>query len=403
LTLIDSPKQNPAGRVRLIVITSVILLLAAITGFAWQTGYLARLLQDPVASDQHVRELAVLPGKPDAPLPEVLPTVDPLTALARNDATPFVAGPIASARAFRFTGTTGDRLEATECLALTAMAEAGGSDPGQRAVIQVVLNRARHPAFPKTICGVVFQGSERTTGCQFSYTCDGSLARRYSDAAWQAARKRARDALDGFVFRPVGLATHYHTNWVYPYWSSSLDKVAQVETHLFFRWRGYWGTPAAAQALYRGGEPSFAGLVLRDNVATPITAASAEPEPDEAAAVAQIGSLAAGRSAGENVIPHPDGGAFLVTLKPGTGASGAVAMARRLCGGNGYCRVMAWSDRSAMPRGYPVPPQARARLSLSYVLDAQNRELIEYDCKLFGGVPQNQCRGTPEALPVDKK
>lgn len=78
-------------------------------------------------------------------------------------------------------------------------------------------------------------------------------------------------------------------------------------------------------------------------------------------------------------------------------------MARRLCGGNGYCRVMAWADRSAVPRGYPVPPAARNRISMSYVLDDQNRETIEFDCAVFKGTPAGQCRGGPEALPVDKK
>jgi len=250
---------------------------------------------------------------------------------------------------------------------------------------------------------VVFQGSERATGCQFTYTCDGSLARRYPDAAWQAARKRAREALDGYVFKSVGLATHYHTNWVYPYWSSSLDKVAQVDTHLFFRWRGFWGTPAAVQSRYGGGEPSFAALMRQVKVTEPLPSDAASDAATEAADVAKIGSLAGGKSAGELIVPHPDGGAFLVGLKPGTGAAGALAMARRLCGGNGYCRVMAWTDRSAVPRGYPVPPGARARISLSYVLDDQNRETVEYDCQVFKGIPAGQCRGGPEALPVERK
>ncbi len=392
----------PLSNIRLIIGFAVTVALLGVLALAWQQG----LFGDPkrIAGGEAARqhELAVLPGKPGAE-PEVQPSLDPLTALNRNAAVPFVKGPITPARAFKFTGSAADRLQATECLALTAMAEAGGSDPGQRAVIQVVLNRVRHPAFPRTICGVVFQGSERATGCQFTYTCDGSLARRYSDAAWQAARKRAREALDGYVFKPVGLATHYHTNWVYPYWSPSLDKVAQVDTHLFFRWQGFWGTPAAVRSGYSGGEPSFAELVSRVKVADPTASEAPIDAASEAAEIAKIGSLAAGKSAGELVISHPDGGAFLVGLKPGTGASGAVAMARRLCGGNGYCRVMAWADRSAVPRGYPVPPGARNRMSMSYVLDDQNRETVEYDCQVFKGIPPGQCRGGPEALPVEKK
>ncbi|MGJ3626051.1 cell wall hydrolase [Sphingomonas sp. MMS24-JH45] len=85
--------------------------------------------------------------------------------------------------------------------------------------MQVVLNRLRHPAFPKTVCGVVFQGAERSTGCQFTFTCDGALARQPSPLAWDRARKVAAAALAGAVYRPVGYATHYHTDWVVPYWS----------------------------------------------------------------------------------------------------------------------------------------------------------------------------------------
>ncbi|HEX4846580.1 MAG TPA: cell wall hydrolase, partial [Novosphingobium sp.] len=295
------------SNVRLIIGFAMAIALLGVLALAWQQGLFGDPARTPGGEAARQRELAVLPGKPGAE-PVAQPSLDPLTALNQNAAVPFVKGPITPARAFKFTGSAADRLQATECLALTAMAEAGGSDPGQRAVIQVVLNRVRHPAFPKTICGVVFQGSERATGCQFTYTCDGSLARRYPDLAWQAARKRAREALDGYVYKPVGLATHYHTNWVYPYWSPSLDKVAQVDTHLFFRWRGFWGTPAAVQSRYGGGEPSFAALVQQVQVSDPLASEAAVDAASEAADVAKIGSLAAGKAAGELVIPHPDGG-----------------------------------------------------------------------------------------------
>ena len=109
-------------------------------------------------------------------------------------------------------------------------------------MIQTVLNRVRHPAFPATVCGVVFQGSERSTGCQFTFTCDGALARQPSAAAWARARALAEQALDGAVDERVGNATHYHTDWVVPYWRTSLDKIAQVETHIFDRWRGHLTT-----------------------------------------------------------------------------------------------------------------------------------------------------------------
>ncbi|MBK6297661.1 MAG: cell wall hydrolase [Sphingomonadales bacterium] len=127
-----------------------------------------------------------------------------------------------------------DFERARDCLASAAWYEAGDDSAGQRSVMQVVLNRLMHPAFPKTVCRVVFQGEDRTTGCQFTFTCDGALARRSpSEKAWKRAQAIAELALSGTVDSSVGLATHYHTDWVVPNWSGSLDKIARVGSHLF--------------------------------------------------------------------------------------------------------------------------------------------------------------------------
>ena len=152
-----------------------------------------------------------------------------------NAAVPFAAGSLRPAKRFVFHGSPAAKLQATECLATAALYEAGRGTRGQRAVIQVVLNRVRHPGFPSTVCGVVYQGSSRRTGCQFTFTCDGSFERRRTRAGWADARKAAKRALEGYVFAEVGTATHYHTDWVVPYWSGSLAKIAQVETHIFYR------------------------------------------------------------------------------------------------------------------------------------------------------------------------
>jgi spore germination cell wall hydrolase CwlJ-like protein len=109
------------------------------------------------------------------------------------------------------------------------------TNAGKERSSSVVLNRVRRRGFPKTVCGVVYQGSSRRTGCQFTFTCDGSFERRRARAGWVQARKAARRALEGYVFADVGTATHYHTDWVVPYWSGSLAKIAQVETHIFYR------------------------------------------------------------------------------------------------------------------------------------------------------------------------
>ena len=116
---------------------------------------------------------------------------------------------------------------------------------GQRAVAQVVLNRVRHPAFPNSICGVVFEGSTRATGCQFTFTCDGSMSYAAVPSLWHRARKVAEAALSGYVYKPVGYATHYHANYVMPYWAPTLTKSLVAGAHIFYRWPGGWGRPAA--------------------------------------------------------------------------------------------------------------------------------------------------------------
>ena len=103
---------------------------------------------------------------------------------------------------------------------------------------------------------MIYQGSERATGCQFSYACDGSMARLRSAAAMARATRIAAAALNGYVMGAVGLATHYHTYAVTPSWNRSLVMTDAIGAHFFHRWKGYWGTPAAfSNARYRGGEP----------------------------------------------------------------------------------------------------------------------------------------------------
>ncbi|MGP7794431.1 cell wall hydrolase [Sphingomonas sp. CLY1604] len=170
--------------------------------------------------------------RPPAPGP-----ARPLTmaeARAANAAVPIDRARRLPAARYRFRGGPAARAQAVECLATAALYEAGDDRRGQRAVIQVVLNRVRAPGFPRTICGVVYQGSTRETGCQFSFTCDGSLQRRPIHLGWGEARRAARRALAGRVFAEVGRATHYHTDWMVPYWRDSMVKVAKVDTHLFY-------------------------------------------------------------------------------------------------------------------------------------------------------------------------
>jgi spore germination cell wall hydrolase CwlJ-like protein len=373
----------------------IALCAALVVGLAVAAWLLTRptVIRIPIHPDVlGAAGLENLPARPDDLASQTLEPLAVEDARKLNAETPFVERTPEPARPFRFAGSAVDRGRAIDCLALAAMAEAGGGDPDQRAVIQVILNRVRHPAFVKTICGVVFQGSERTTGCQFSFTCDGSLSRSYSDAAWTVARRRVGEALDGHVFSPVGAATHYHTDWVHPVWSSQLDKIGQVATHLFFRWPGYWGSRDAARIAYRGGEPAIAQLSWLPSHAEAGIEQAAMAQASGAAALPVEGPKAGDRvGIGVIAVRHPEGGAYLVHLTGPPAQAAALSLGRRLCGGRGYCRVMGWTESKAVPKGFPIPPEARAKLSFSYVLDATNAEYIYYDCKRFADIPRDNC------------
>lgn len=164
-----------------------------------------------------------------------------------------------------------DQQRSLQCLAEAIYYEARSeSDEGQRAVAQVVLNRVRHPAYPNSVCGVVYQGPMRAGGgCQFTFTCDGSLGLVPSGLGWARARTIAAAALAGQVFAPVGYATHYHTHEVLPTWAYRLVKLAVIGSHNFYRLQGDWGRPSAFSQAYAGREPSPSVMLAKRLPATP--------------------------------------------------------------------------------------------------------------------------------------
>jgi spore germination cell wall hydrolase CwlJ-like protein len=198
---------------------------------------------------------------PPAPPPMTVRPLAPDQALKVNAEIPVAGGPNPAAAAFQFKGNAAARAQALNCLASAVYYEAGNQDvDGERAVAQVVLNRVRHPAFPASVCGVVYEGSTRPTGCQFTFTCDGSLNRQPDADGWRRATEVAAAALSGAVYAPVGWATHYHADYVVPYWASTMAKNTVVGAHLFYRWPGGWGQPSAFSKDYGGREPSAALL-----------------------------------------------------------------------------------------------------------------------------------------------
>ncbi|MDR3510228.1 MAG: cell wall hydrolase [Caulobacteraceae bacterium] len=208
-----------------------------------------------------------------------------------------------------------------DCLADAVYYEARGeSVAGQAAIAQVVLNRVRHPAFPKSVCGVVFQGASTGDDCQFSFACDGSMRRPKDGAAWARAEQIAARALAGSVMPQVGEATHFHVAGLRTGWSPGLMQVAQVGLHVFYRFGGHAGRPSSFDGAVRPSAPDDAtphavyasmlpGLGMSGDraPAAPIAAAPAAP------AAAQPAQSVASRVAVQAASPadraRPDAGA----------------------------------------------------------------------------------------------
>lgn len=238
-------------------------------------------------------------------LPETIPysPPEPVALAGTDEGTGFTASlasvaeafdPGPAAPAFAMSGGLTTRLRAEHCLTMAIYYEAASEgEAGQRGVAQVVMNRVQHPGFPNSVCGVVFQGSQRITGCQFSFTCDGSLARRPQDSVWERAGRVAKAALGGFVFENVGLATHYHTLAVNPYWAASLDPVGTIGAHRFYRWNGSAGSRSAFSAQYDGFEqaPARHMEAVRQ---TPLVTSAADPVLPAGNALAPIAANASG-------------------------------------------------------------------------------------------------------------
>jgi spore germination cell wall hydrolase CwlJ-like protein len=280
--------------------TAILYVVAALSIGALQPGSTAAHADVPQSLQQ-----ALPVGAPPAPEPLRFRTdVSPTDAIAINAKIPISAEPSPPARPYRQAfATPADHIRAVECLTAAIYYEAAYEPvDGQRAVAQVVLNRVRHPAYPKSVCGVVFQGSERTTGCQFTFTCDGAIARAPSALIWARAKRIAEEAIAGKVYGPVGWSTHYHANYVVPYWSGTLAKAAVVGQHIFYRWAGGWGRAPAFRLGPSAVEPQVA--LMRRLTSDPSTLSDA-PTPDALLAAQQAAAAAAAANPALNPLAPP--------------------------------------------------------------------------------------------------
>jgi spore germination cell wall hydrolase CwlJ-like protein len=178
------------------------------------------------------REESVLPGEFDTPPPALQPG-GPWAGLLNN------ASLSPEEPKTLFGGLTEDEFRARElrCMATAIYFEARDEPiKGQIAVAQVVMNRIRSPFYPKTVCGVVYQGERNRHGCQFSFTCTGKTNTVNEKEEWATAVKLAKQVLAGEVWiGEVGYATHYHATYVHPPWRHELDRVAQIGGHIFYK------------------------------------------------------------------------------------------------------------------------------------------------------------------------
>jgi len=223
----------------------------------------------PTASDSSVgahNALAAMPAGLARDLekltvqPSALIDTGTYSAEERNALIPFVTTSAGFAKPFR-AGAAGAATYKTalHCLTEAIYYEAANESPaGKRAVAQVILNRVTHPAYPSSVCGVVYQGWSEPV-CQFSYTCDGSLARRPVGHLWRQSASVAEAALTGHVEKTVGTATHYHADYVLPYWAYRLEKVHVAGRHIFYRFPGRAGDATRFSARWTGSEhyPAF--------------------------------------------------------------------------------------------------------------------------------------------------
>jgi spore germination cell wall hydrolase CwlJ-like protein len=150
-----------------------------------------------------------------------------------------------------------ERTKHEKCLAEAIYFEARGEPVrGQIAVAQVVMNRVFSRYYPNSVCGVVYQNSNRRA-CQFSFACDRIPNDRITEPmAMDRAKQIAHDTLDGkYWLTDVGKATHYHARWVHPHWVREMQRLDRIGVHTFYRPRSWgdgadspiWGDPAVTE------------------------------------------------------------------------------------------------------------------------------------------------------------
>ncbi len=177
-----------------------------------------------------------------------------------------------------------------KCLSEAVYYEARSeSISGQLAVAEVITNRVRDHRYPNSVCEVVYQGATRTTGCQFTFTCDGSMALRPRGQRWEKAQAVAAQVILDLNERRTHNATHYHADYVDPVWNSGLVRTERIGAHIFYRFpQGReWSDARARMAARRATEDaSRIQTVSADTAPAPKSLQVLEPAPATSATAA---------------------------------------------------------------------------------------------------------------------
>ena len=215
--LLSVPKDKPANMAKIAAAQRAYKIIPA----SYQTDADGEELNS--TGTKHMVSGSALP--PGSPLVLVPPARQPLA-----NAAPATTSPVLQAVAL-------NRLETAEltCLAKAVYFEARSeSELGQLAVAKVVLNRVKNPDYPKTICGVVYQGSEHRNSCQFSFACDGMANRVRSPEAWFRAKRLATRAMADDPAIRMLQAINYHADYVTPGWAKTMKRLIRIGHHIFY-------------------------------------------------------------------------------------------------------------------------------------------------------------------------
>lgn len=175
--------------------------------------------------------------------PEIIAAATRIPAFARvhgnNDGQPTETANLRVSSGYLDLVTPESLKRESQCLAEAVYFESRSEpEAGQAAVAQVVMNRVRSGLYPTTICGVVYQNRHRYKGCQFSFACEGRSLAITEPTPWETAKRVARAVLEGQSYnKDVGTSTHYHANYVAPYWSRKLKRTDKIGRHIFYRLR----------------------------------------------------------------------------------------------------------------------------------------------------------------------